>query len=181
MLAAAWEHKAGDFTNGPDNSIIMDLEGGSYSFSRPLYFPSSGGGGLAIRDGIIRASSAFPQDDPNSTSPLALIMLTNATAGPYDGDCCWYEFIYFTNLVLDGGLRTGCVRVHTAARIVFDEIFFTGFASTGELPTCTYDINFDYADLFAVQGLYYGRPSHQLLLSRSFFGTTDWRGTKDNR
>ena len=42
-----------------------------------------------------------------------------------------YEYIYFTNLVLDAGLRAGCARVHTATRIVFDEVFFTGFRTVG--------------------------------------------------
>ena len=102
-------------------------------------------------DGVIRAAPSFP-----TSNATALLMLTaNNASGADDGACCRYEFIYFTNLVLDGGLRTGCARVHGATRIVFDEVFFTGYRYTG---------------------LYYGQPSHQLLLSRSFFGTSDWRG-----
>ena len=33
--------------------------------------------------------------------------------------------------MLDGSLRTGCARVHSATRIVFDEVFFTGYRTTG--------------------------------------------------
>ena len=90
----------------------------------------------------------------DNSSALLMLTNTNATGHP-DSACCWYEFIYFTNLVLDGSLRTGCARVHGATRIVFDETFFTGYRTTG---------------------LYYGSPSHQLLVTRSFFGTSDWRG-----
>lgn len=163
VITAAWSAPSGSFTNGPDNSVIIDLQGGTYSISHPIYFPKSGGGGIAMRDGIIRASETFPEDPVGATGDeqLALFMLTttNGTTD-HDSECCWFEYIYFTNLVLDASLRTGCVRIHTATRIVFDEIFFTGFATTG---------------------LYYGEPSHQLLLSRSFFGTTDWRGGPYNK
>jgi hypothetical protein len=153
MLAAAWKlraggggtgHGEGTFTNGPELSVVMDLQGGSYVLSRPLYFPAEGGGGIMVRDGVIRASATFRQDKPGAVGDdqLALLMLTKANGtSTDDGACCWYEFIYFSNLVLDASLRTGCARIHSATRIVFDETFFTGFATTG---------------------LYYGGSSHQV-------------------
>ena len=80
-----------------------------------------------MRDGVIRAAPSFPMDNSS-----ALLMLTaNNASSADDSECCWYEFIYFTNLVLDGSLRTGCTRVHGATRIVFDETFFTGYRTTG--------------------------------------------------
>lgn len=163
LLAHAWTltpaRVAEKFTNGPDLSAVIDLGAGIYTLSRPLYFPAAGGGGLLIRDGTIRAHRDFPEDPPGAASQLALLMLTQANGTKeHEGMCCWYEYIYFSNLILDGGLRTGCVRAQTATHIVFDEIFFTGFATTG---------------------LYYGGNTHQLMLSRSYFGTTDWRGGGD--
>lgn len=152
VLAAAWRPQpSGQFTNGPDNSAIIDLQGGTYLLSAPLLFPAAGGGGVSMRDGVIRASSSFPMDN---SSALLMLTATNAS-GADDSACCWYEFIYFSNLVLDASLRSGCARVEGATRITFDTVFFTGYRTTG---------------------LYYGEPSHQLLLTRSFFGTSDWRG-----
>mmetsp|Transcript_6277 Transcript_6277/g.18563 ORF Transcript_6277/g.18563 Transcript_6277/m.18563 type:complete len:514 (+) Transcript_6277:41-1582(+) len=160
LTTAAWA-LGGDtpeLTNGPDLGVVVDLEGGTYSLSRPWRFPAAGGGNLAVRDGSLVAGPGFPAD---SDEPLALLMLTaaNGTVAD-DGACCWYEYIYFSNLVLDGGRRTGCARIHTATRVTFDTVFFTGYKTTG---------------------LYYGEPSHQLLLTRSFFGATDWRGARENR
>jgi len=132
VLAAAWRpNPSGAFTNGPDNSAIIDLQGGSYSFSAPLLFPAAGGGGVKFQNGVIRASPTFPlSTSMNDTTSLLMLTNTNASSS-HDGGCCWYEFIYFENLVLDGGLRTGCARVSGATRIIFDEVFFTGYRTTG--------------------------------------------------
>ena len=94
-----------------------------------------------------------------------------------------YEYIYFTNLVLDAGLRAGCARVHTATRIVFDEVFFTGFrtvglcvpplsAATTECAVADGGVDRAVRRVRYYGGISTGKPSHQLLLSRSFFGTT---------
>lgn len=135
MVADAW-NSTGDrpvLTNGPDLGVILDLRGGVYALSRPLRFPAAGGGNLAMRDGSLKAGPGFP---PDADEPLALLMLTAANGTvEHDGDCCWYEFIYFHNLILDGGRVTGCARVHTATRVTFDEVFFTGYATTGLYPT----------------------------------------------
>ena len=188
LLAAAWavagSRPGAVLTNGPDlGGVVLDLQGGIYTLSRPLRFPSAGGGHLAMRDGTLRAGPSFPQGggiggggggggggdgDGDGEEELALLMLTAANGtSTDDGACCWYELIYFSNLVLDGSRRTGCARVHTATRVLFDEVFFLGYGGSygGSSPT----------------GLYYGEPSHQLLLTRSFFGVTDWRGSASNR
>ena len=80
-----------------------------------------------MRDGVIRAAPTFPMDN---TSALLMLTANNASSS-HDSACCWYEFIYFTNLVLDASLRAGCARVHGATRIIFDETFFTGYRTTG--------------------------------------------------
>ena len=70
VLAAAWRDRSGHFTNGPDNSAIIDLEGGTYSFSRPVVFPAAGGGGVTMRDGVIRAAPSFPDEQRHGAADV---------------------------------------------------------------------------------------------------------------
>lgn len=80
VLAAAWSNPSGNFTNGLDYSAVIDLQGGTYLFSGPLVFPAAGGGGVTMRDGVIRASPNFPMA-VNTSDETALLMLTAAKAG----------------------------------------------------------------------------------------------------
>ena len=83
LLAAAWSAPVGRFTNGPDTAAVVDLEGGVYTLSRPLVFPAAGGGGLAMRDGVLRATPDFPMG-----AESALLLLTSTNGTNADGLCC---------------------------------------------------------------------------------------------
>ena len=53
--------------------------GGTYLFSAPLVFPAAGGGGITMRDGVIRAAPSFSMA-ANTSDEAALLMLTAAAA-----------------------------------------------------------------------------------------------------
>ena len=64
LLETAWaiggtRTAASELTNGPNLGVVLDLQGGAYSLSRPLRFPAAGGGNIAFRSVFIGAVRSF--------------------------------------------------------------------------------------------------------------------------
>ncbi|XP_042021116.1 polygalacturonase QRT3-like [Salvia splendens] len=99
----------------------VDLDGGNYLISRPLLFPVSGRGNLAIQGGSITASNDFPTDG-------FLIDLSSSSNSAYN-----YEFTTLRDLYLDSNYRGGGIRVKNSLRTTIDNCYITHFSTTGIL------------------------------------------------
>ncbi|GAB2248598.1 hypothetical protein Droror1_Dr00008480 [Drosera rotundifolia] len=42
--------------------VVIDFQGGNYNISKPITFPSIGGGNVVVNSGTLRASPTFPDD-----------------------------------------------------------------------------------------------------------------------
>ncbi|XP_072963762.1 polygalacturonase QRT3 [Typha angustifolia] len=118
--------------------VVIDLQGGDYKITKPIRFPSSGGGNLVIEGGTLRASDTFPKDgylielhhsssarlDPAAT--LAGRRLA-ATLGVY------YEDITFRDILFDASFRGGGLLVVASVRTRVDHCFFNHFVTDGIL------------------------------------------------
>ncbi|KAL1537551.1 Polygalacturonase qrt3 [Salvia divinorum] len=122
----------GDALGGPGRGVLfegivnlggarVDLDGGNYLISRPLLFPVSGRGNLAIHGGTLTASNDFPNDG-------YLIDLSSSSNSTYN-----YEFITFRDLLLDSSYRGGGIRVTNSLRTTIDNCYITRFNTTGIL------------------------------------------------
>ncbi|CAN1343825.1 Polygalacturonase QRT3 [Linum perenne] len=100
---------------------VIDLQGGRYLISKPITFPSSGGGDLLIKEGSLRASQGFPSD----RSLVELI--APKKSGSY------YEDITFRDLMFDSGFRGGGLMVVDAVRTRIINSYFLNFTSQGIL------------------------------------------------
>ncbi|CAN1343826.1 Polygalacturonase QRT3 [Linum perenne] len=98
---------------------VIDLQGGRYLISKPITFPSSGGGDLLIKEGSLRASQGFPSD----RSLVELI--APKKSGSY------YEDITFRDLMFDSGFRGGGLMVVDAVRTRIINSYFLNFTSQG--------------------------------------------------
>ena len=78
-LAELWAHPSeaqndwmmpdGAIIAGPDlGGAVLDLEGGTYGVSRPVRFPSAGGGNMFLRGGTIRALPGFAASASNCST-----------------------------------------------------------------------------------------------------------------
>ncbi|KAG9439034.1 hypothetical protein H6P81_019199 [Aristolochia fimbriata] len=118
----------------------VHLEGGTYKISRPLRFPSSGGGNFMIHGGSIRASDDFPADGylielrPSSSSSSSKVE-KQKTSGEYslaeETFSSSYEFVTLKDLLLDSNLRGGGVAVVDSLRTTIDNCYIARFASDG--------------------------------------------------
>ncbi|KAL1538480.1 Polygalacturonase qrt3 [Salvia divinorum] len=121
-----------DALNGPAKGALFEgianlggarvnLDGGNYLISRPLLFPVSGRGNLAIHGGSLTASNDFPADG-------FLIDLSSSSNSAYN-----YEFTTLRDLYLDSNYRGGGIRVKNSLRTTIDNCYITHFATTGIL------------------------------------------------
>ncbi|KAL4600697.1 hypothetical protein ACB092_11G216800 [Castanea dentata] len=110
--------------------VVIDLQGGNYKISKPIRFPSSGGGNIVVRGGTLRASDTFPGDrhlielwSPNSPNTENKVQ----NAGFY------YEDITFRDVLFDSSYRGGGIYIVDSARIRINNCFFLHFTTQGIL------------------------------------------------
>ncbi|XP_059438795.1 polygalacturonase QRT3-like [Corylus avellana] len=110
--------------------VEIDLQGGSYKISRPIRFPSSGGGNILVQGGTLRASDTFPGDRHlielwSTDSPTSYQNYQNA--GYH------YEDITFRDILFDSTYRGGGIFIVDSARIRINNCFFLHFTTQGIL------------------------------------------------
>ncbi|KAL3616686.1 hypothetical protein CASFOL_039080 [Castilleja foliolosa] len=121
-----------DALNGPGNGFLMDnivnlggarvdLDGGNYLISRPIQFPVTGKGNLAIHGGSLKASDTFPNDG----------YLIDLSTAQNDSSSYNYEFVTLRDLFLDSNFRGGGVHVVNSLRTSIDNCYITHFTTTG--------------------------------------------------
>ena len=89
--ARRWATQEGSAIVGPDlGGATLDLEGGTYSVSRPVRFPALGGGNMNVLGGTIRAAAGFKSNCTSSCSLVGVVELLGTqrpsgkhTPGPY--------------------------------------------------------------------------------------------------
>ncbi|CAN1190828.1 Polygalacturonase QRT3 [Linum perenne] len=109
---------------------VIDLQGGRYLISKPITFPSSGGGDLLIKEGSLRATQGFPSDRylveliDRKRSEI-LINKTN-DVGKFQGISSYYEDITFRDLMFDSGFSGGGLLVVQGGHETIIEKCFIG-------------------------------------------------------
>ncbi|CAL0334920.1 unnamed protein product [Lupinus luteus] len=106
--------------------VVIDLQGGSYKISKPITFPSSGGGNVVVKGGTLRASDSFPSD-------RYLIELIASTTPPKQNNVVYYEDITFRDILFDSSYKGGGISIADSARIRIDNCFFLHFETEGIL------------------------------------------------
>ncbi|KAJ4702669.1 Polygalacturonase QRT3-like protein [Melia azedarach] len=119
--------------------VIVDLQGGNYTISKPIRFPA-GYGNLVVQGGSLRASSNFPVDRhlielwaPNSqnfkqqTESITFHGLKDQNGGIY------YEDITFRDILFDSSYTGGGLFIIDSARIRINNCFFLHFTTQGIL------------------------------------------------
>ncbi|CAI0375786.1 unnamed protein product, partial [Linum tenue] len=101
---------------------VIDLQGGAYKISKPISFPPSGGGGLLVKDGSLRASRGFPAD-------RFLVELLS----PKSGNGIFYEDVRFKDVLFDSGFSGGGVLAVDTARTQITSCYFLNFTTQGVL------------------------------------------------
>ncbi|CAI0375787.1 unnamed protein product, partial [Linum tenue] len=99
---------------------VIDLQGGAYKISKPISFPPSGGGGLLVKDGSLRASRGFPAD-------RFLVELLSP------GNGIFYEDVRFKDVLFDSGFSGGGVLAVDTARTQITSCYFLNFTTQGVL------------------------------------------------
>ncbi|XP_027338319.1 polygalacturonase QRT3-like [Abrus precatorius] len=133
--------------------VIIDLQGGNYTISKPITFPSSGGGNVVVQGGSLRALDKFPTD-----RHLIELWATNSQKLPKTTDFnsiklqqtigIYYEDITFRDILFDSSYKGGGIFIIGSARIRINNCFFLHFTTEGIL----------------VQG------GHETFISSSFLG-----------
>ncbi|XP_031499637.1 polygalacturonase QRT3-like isoform X2 [Nymphaea colorata] len=98
----------------------IHLDGGVYLISRPLRFPSSGGGNLLVHGGSLRASDDFPAD--------GYLIELQPSSSSYA-----FEDITFKDLMLDANYRGGGMSIVNSLRTTIDNCYVSHFMSDGIL------------------------------------------------
>ncbi|KAE9598700.1 hypothetical protein Lal_00022546 [Lupinus albus] len=106
--------------------VVIDLQGGNYKISKPITFPSSGGGNVVVKGGTLRASDSFPSD-------RYLIELIASTTPPQQNNVVHYEDITFRDILFDSSYKGGGISIVDSARIRIDNCFFLHFETEGIL------------------------------------------------
>ncbi|KAI8524741.1 hypothetical protein RHMOL_Rhmol13G0172600 [Rhododendron molle] len=101
----------------------IDLEGGTYSISRPLRLPISGRGNFKIQGGTLKASDNFPADG-------YLIDISSAPAHDKEYD---FEYITLRDLMLDSNFTGGGIQVINSLRTTIDNCYIAHFNTNGIL------------------------------------------------
>ncbi|QHO38092.1 hypothetical protein HN51_004518 [Arachis hypogaea] len=121
--------------------VLVDLQGGNYTISKPIKFPSSAAGNLVVQGGTLRASDAFPTDRhlvelwASSSQKLSKTAsfddLYNRKLQQPKG--IYYEDITFRDILFDSGYHGGGIFVVDSARIRINNCFFLHFTTEGIL------------------------------------------------
>ncbi|CAL5410549.1 unnamed protein product [Camellia sinensis] len=119
--------------------VVIDFQGGNYSISNPIRFPS-GVGNVLIQGGTLRASNTFPGDRhlielwaPNS-QPLNNTTSSDPLSGQENQNYgIYYEDITFRDILFDSSFRGGGLLVIDSARIRINNCFFLHFTTEGIL------------------------------------------------
>ncbi|XP_061360064.1 polygalacturonase QRT3-like [Gastrolobium bilobum] len=122
--------------------VVIDLQGGNYKISKPITFPSSGGGNVVVKGGTLRASDTFPGDrhlvelwSSNSkkletTESLHADSLNSIKA---QNNGIYYEDITFRDILFDSSYRGGGIFIVDSARTRINNCFFLHFTTEGIL------------------------------------------------
>ncbi|GFS39996.1 pectin lyase-like superfamily protein [Actinidia rufa] len=101
----------------------INLEGGTYTISRPLRLPSTGRANFRITGGTLKASDNFPVDG----------YLIDLSASYDNGNEYNYEYITLRDLMLDSNFRGGGIQVVNSLRTSIDNCYIAHFTSNGIL------------------------------------------------
>ncbi|KAK7359584.1 hypothetical protein VNO77_01545 [Canavalia gladiata] len=137
-------HKGLELVEGVNDlgGVVIDLQGGNYKISKPITFPSSGGGNVVVKGGTLRASDTFPGD-------RHLVELWSSNSGKFETKesleaiglednkaqktAIYYEDITFRDILLDSSYRGGGILVVDSARTRINNCFFLHFTTEGIL------------------------------------------------
>ncbi|KAK7260514.1 hypothetical protein RIF29_26613 [Crotalaria pallida] len=117
--------------------VVIDLQGGNYKISKPISFPSSGGGNVVVQGGTLRASDTFPGD-------RHLVELWSSNSKKLDKEDeinnikvqtneISYEDITFRDILFDSSYRGGGIFIVDSARTRINNCFFLHFTTEGIL------------------------------------------------
>ncbi|OIV91653.1 hypothetical protein TanjilG_26506 [Lupinus angustifolius] len=116
--------------------VVIDLQGGNYTISKPILFPSSGGGNVVVKEGTLRASDSFPTD----RYLVELIAPASMHKNRYSNSInlqqireIYYEAITFRDILFDSRYRGGGISIVDSARIRINNCFFLHFITEGIL------------------------------------------------
>lgn len=123
-----------DAFQGPSDGFLMagivnlggaeiNLEGGTYTISRPVQFPTSGRGNFKIYGGTLKASDNFPID-----GYLIDTSVSSANNEEYN-----YEYLTLRDLMLDSNFRGGGIQVINSLRTSIDNCYIAHFTTNGIL------------------------------------------------
>nr|KYP62326.1 Polygalacturonase QRT3 [Cajanus cajan] len=118
--------------------VVIDLQGGNYTISKPITFPSSGGGNVVVKGGTLRASDSFPTDrhlvelwSSNSKKHPKTSVISSTKLQQPNG--IYYEDITFRDILFDSGFRGGGIFIADSARTRINNCFFLHFTTEGIL------------------------------------------------
>ncbi|ESW10842.1 hypothetical protein PHAVU_009G242600 [Phaseolus vulgaris] len=118
--------------------VVIDLQGGNYTISKPIKFPSSGGGNLVVKGGTLRASDSFPTDRhlvelwASNSQNLPRTSLFNSMKLQQPNGI-YYEDITFRDILFDSGHRGGGIFIADSVRTRINNCFFLHFTTEGIL------------------------------------------------
>ncbi|GMH26020.1 hypothetical protein Nepgr_027863 [Nepenthes gracilis] len=174
-----------DASRGPSDGFLMagvsnhggsqiDLEGGNYLVSRPLRFPAPGIGNIMIYGGTLHASPNFPSDGylidlSASSSDKDEDNKTSSSTSSYN-----FEFITFSDLLLDCNYRGGGIAIINSLRIGIHNCYVAHFATNGILVQSGHEILIQ--DSFLGQHITAGNDPGE----RNFYGTAINLAGNDN-
>ena len=92
---------------------VLNLSGKSYLLASPVQFPSSGGGDITIRDGLLRASATF--------DPARWLLEANTSID-------WFPRVTLDSVSFDGNGRAGNLRMSRCHGWLIRGCWFTGYA-----------------------------------------------------
>lgn len=147
--------------------VVIDLQGGTYTLSKPIVFPSAVGNLLFI-SGTLRASETFPGNSH-------LIRLARSSRSPLTPSRLYYDGITFRDVLFDSGYRGGGLFVAGAIRIRVTGCYFLRFTTSAVLVTAP-GHEFYISDTFLGQHPTAGGSPEE----SSFTGTAIDLGTNDN-
>ncbi|KAK7329358.1 hypothetical protein VNO77_23519 [Canavalia gladiata] len=117
--------------------VVIDLQGGNYTISKPITFPSSAGN-VVVKEGTLRASNTFPTD-----RHLVELWASNSRKLPKTSDFnsiklqqtigIYYEDITFRDILFDSSYRGGGILIIDSVRIRINNCFFLHFTTEGIL------------------------------------------------
>ncbi|KHN47728.1 polygalacturonase QRT3-like [Glycine soja] len=118
--------------------VVIDLQGGNYTISKPITFPSSGGGNIVVKGGTLRASDSFPTGRhlvelwaPNSQKLPKTSVLNSIKLQQPNG--IYYEDITFRDIHFDSSYKGGGIFIVDSVRTRINNCFFLHFTTEGIL------------------------------------------------